>query len=239
MKRTQEPGRAVTAWPVPVGRPPGLGPTWPAGAAWPAAPAWPPGVSRPARPDRSPGASRPARPAWPAWPAGQIQIRQAGRADHGALRDFLAGLSVQTRYLRFFGGALPTSPALLRVLAGERPDADVLVATQNGAIIGHAMAVDSAGPGGGPTAELGVVVADAWQGRGVGTGLVRALAARARARGVTAVMMEVMAENQRVLAMIAGRWPGARHDRSGAYVTVHARLDQQGGTASGALTSSA
>jgi hypothetical protein len=36
--------------------------------------------------------------------------------------------------------------------------------------------------------------------------------------------MEVMAENQRVLAMIASRWPDASHDRNAAYVTVHARL---------------
>jgi len=147
---------------------------------------------------------------------------------------------VRTRYLRFFGGALPTSPAMLRILAGERAGADVLVATQNGAIIGHAMAVDSAGPDGDATAEteIGVVVADAWQGQGVGSGLVRALTARARTRGATTIVMEVMAENQRVLAMIAHRWPSARHDRSAAYLTVHARLDQQGGTASGALTSS-
>jgi GNAT superfamily N-acetyltransferase len=131
---------------------------------------------------------------------------------------------MQTRYLRFFGGALPTSPAMLRVLAGERACADVLVATRHGAIIGHAMAVDTAGPGGDTMAEIGVVVTDAWQGRGVGTGLVRALATRARARGATVLAMEVMAENRRVLAMIAGRWPGARHDRSAACVTVHARL---------------
>jgi len=32
--------------------------------------------------------------------------------------------------------------------------------------------------------------------------------------------MEVMAEKPAVLAMIAGRWPDARHDRSAAYVTV-------------------
>jgi GNAT superfamily N-acetyltransferase len=86
------------------------------------------------------------------------------------------------------------------------------------------MAVDTAGPGGDTMAEIGVVVTDAWQGRGVGTGLVRALATRARARGATVLAMEVMAENRRVLAMIAGRWPGARHDRSAACVTVHARL---------------
>jgi GNAT superfamily N-acetyltransferase len=196
------------AWAAPAARPAGPERAWPAEPAWPATPAWSSGGS------------------WPAWAAGQIRIRPAGCADHGALRAFLAGLSVQTRYLRFFGGARPASPAMLRVLAGERPDADVLVAIQNGAIIGHAMAVDTAGPGGDAAAEIGVVVADAWQGRGLGSGLVRALAARARARGATTLVMEVMAENRRVLAMIAGRWPGARHDRSAAYVTVRTRLDQ-------------
>jgi GNAT superfamily N-acetyltransferase len=166
----------------------------------------------------SPGTS------WPAWPAGRIVIRQAGRGDLGGLRDFLSGLSVRTRYLRFFASAPPAGPAMLRILAGQRPDADALLATRNGVIIGHAMAVDTAGPPGAATTEIGVVVADAWQGRGVGSGLVRALASRARTRGATTLVMEVMAENRRVLAMIAGRWPDARHDRSAAYVTVHARL---------------
>jgi GNAT superfamily N-acetyltransferase len=113
---------------------------------------------------------------------------------------------------------------MLRVLAGQRPGTDALVATWNGVIIGHAMAVDTAGPPGAAATEIGVVVADGWQGRGVGSGLMRALAARARARGATTLVMEVMAENRRVLTMIAGRWPDARYDRSGAYVTVHARL---------------
>ena len=166
----------------------------------------------------SPGTS------WPAWPDGRVLIRQAGGGDLGGLRDFLSGLSVQTRYLRFFAGAPPAGPAMLRILAGQRPDADALVATRNRVIIGHAMAVDAAGPPGAATTEIGVVVADAWQSRGVGSGLVRALASRARARGATTLVMEVMAENQRVLAMIAGRWPDARHDRNSAYLTVHARL---------------
>jgi GNAT superfamily N-acetyltransferase len=154
----------------------------------------------------------------------EIRIRQAGSADQGALRDFLTGLSVRTRYLRFFTGALPTSPAMLRVLAGDRPGTDALVATRNGAVIGHAVATHTAGPGGAATAEMGVVVADAWQGRGIGSGLVRALAARAAARGATTLVMDVLVENQQVLAMIASRWPAARHDRSAAQVTVHARL---------------
>src|SRR5215475_3015372 len=191
----------------------------PAAPAWPAAAAWPGSSDRP-------GASAEPGPApWPAWPAGRVRIRRAASTDQPALRDFLTGLSVRTRYLRFFAGALPASPAMLRALAGARDGVDALVATRNGAIIGHAMAADTTGPDGGAMAEIGVVVADAWQGRGVGSGLLRALAGRARARGATTLAMDVLAENQRVLAMIAARWPAARHDRSAASVTVHARLD--------------
>jgi hypothetical protein len=113
-----------------------------------------------------PGVARPPGPPWPAWPGGRVLIRQAGGGDLAGLGDFLAGLSVRTRHLRFFTSAPPASPAMLRVLAGQRPGTDALVATWNGVIIGHAMAVDTAGPPGAAATEFGVVVADAWQGRG-------------------------------------------------------------------------
>ena len=101
-----------------------------------------------------PGLARSPGTPWPAWPVGRILIRQAGGGDLGGLRDFLAGLSVQTQHLRFFAGA-PASAAMLRVLAGQRPDADALVATRNGVIIGHAMAVDTAGLPGAAATEIG------------------------------------------------------------------------------------
>ena len=55
--------------------------------------------------------------------------------------------------------------------------------------------------------DIGVVVADAWQGQGVGSALVRALVSRAQARGVTSLSMDVLPGNHRVLAMIAGTGP--------------------------------
>ena len=61
------------------------------------------------------------------------------------------------------------------------------------------------------TADVGVVVADAWQRRGVGALLMRALIARAQARGVTALAMDVLPGNRRVLAMILS--PLARRRR--------------------------
>ncbi len=158
---------------------------------------------------------------------GQIQIRQACGVEPAALGDFLAGLSPRTRFLRFFVGGVPRSPSVLRVLAGGRDDVDAVVATEKGEVIGHAMAVDKTAPGGTRLAEIGVVVADARQGQGVGSALVRELTTRARARGATTVVMDVLAENRRALTMIGHHWPAARHDHSAGQVTIHARLAGQ------------
>jgi GNAT superfamily N-acetyltransferase len=171
-------------------------------------------------------------------PATDAGIREASYADHAALRDFLTHLSAQSRYLRFFTGAPLTSPAMLRTLAGDGPGVDAVVAFRGGVIIGHAMAAYDTGPGGTLVADVGVVVADEWQGRGVGSRLIRTLVARARARGATTLVMDVLAENQKMLAMIAGWWPGAGHTRNAAQITVRIQLaPQQGGMTHGRLTS--
>ena len=99
-----------------------------------------------------------------------------------------------------------------------------MVATRGEVIIGHAMAVDRAGPGGVRMTEIGVVVADAWQGQGVGSALVRALITRAQARGVTSVAMDVLPANRQVLAMIAGHWPAAHTGYSQGCHTICVRL---------------
>ncbi len=161
----------------------------------------------------------------------RLEIRQACYADHAALGDFMGGLSLRARYLRFFTGAVTASPAMLRILAGGRDHIDAVVAVENGVIIGHAMASDATGPGGGAVTEIGVVVTDARQGLGVGSALVRTLAARARARGITTATMEVLGENRRVLAMIADHWPAAHHDLSGACATIRVPLPQPADTA--------
>ena len=73
-----------------------------------------------------------------------------------------------------------------------------------------------------------MVVADAWQGQGVGSALVRALISRAQARGVTSLSMEVLPSNRDVLAMIAGYWPATRTHRGVDSVTIHAGLVPDG-----------
>ena len=152
-------------------------------------------------------------------------IRPARAADLPALRDFFAGLSMQARYLRFFA---PTTPgtALLDVLCGVAGGADAVLATRDAVIIGHAMAADRCGPGGARMTDIGVVVADDWQGQGVGSALVRAVVTRAQARGVTSVSMDVLHANHRALAMILGHWPGVRTRRTRDYETIRIQLPQ-------------
>lgn len=154
----------------------------------------------------------------------QLEIRQAGIVDRGAISDFFCGLSARTRYLRFFTSAPSLSARMLRLLAGGSDNIDVVIATERGAVIGHAMAVDALGPGGIRRADVGVVVTDDHQGRGVGSALILALTSRARARGVTTLVMDVLSENRQVLAMIARRWPEARHEHSRASVSVRTGL---------------
>jgi GNAT superfamily N-acetyltransferase len=155
-------------------------------------------------------------------------IQPAGPADTDALRVFLTGLSLRTRYLRFFAGVLPVTPSFLgRMTGGVTPRGgriDALVVTAGGAIIGHGMATDTRDDAGWPVTELGVVVADSHQGHGAGSALIRALTARARARGATMVMMDVLAENREMLALIEHYFPVARYRRTGPYVCVHVQI---------------
>jgi GNAT superfamily N-acetyltransferase len=157
-------------------------------------------------------------------------IRPVCPADRPALRDFFAGLSVQTRYLRFFGPVTPT-PALLDLLCGQAAGVHAVVAfADDGTIVGHAMAADQPEPGDrrdpgrDRTADIGVVVADAWQGRGVGSALMRALVGQAQARGVASLAMDVLHVNRQVLGMILGHWPVADIDNSRDSLDIRIRL---------------
>jgi len=149
-------------------------------------------------------------------------IRPARATDLPALGEFFRELSVQTRYLRFFS-PIRVGPSLLRLLGGDG-STDALLATRDGAIIGHGMAVDVSGSCGAATTDIGVVVADAWQHRGLGSALVRALVTGAQVRGVTSVTMDVMYGNDRALAMIKGHWPDARPRRARDCYTICVQL---------------
>jgi GNAT superfamily N-acetyltransferase len=141
-------------------------------------------------------------------------LRQAGPADSAAIRDFVCRLSPRTQRLRFFAAVAPPSTGLLRALTGASGRADVLLVTDSdGTLIAHGMAADVAGRDG-MESSIGLVVADGWQRRSVGTQLLCALTTRAARRGVGTLVLEVLPDNHVMLGIIGRQWPDAPAERT-------------------------
>jgi acetyltransferase len=113
---------------------------------------------------------------------------------------FVTGLSPATRYLRLQYYATEASrDAVAKLLDVDYVDrlalAAVVGAGDQAEIVGVSRyaRVDATA-----TAECAIVVADAWQGRGLGSELMRSLAVAAAARGLASLEGDTLAENQRI-----------------------------------------
>jgi ribosomal protein S18 acetylase RimI-like enzyme len=156
--------------------------------------------------------------------SGRYRVRAAEPDDRRLIREFVCGLSVRTQYFRFFTAVAPPSAGLLRALSGGSGRADILLVTDDsGAVVGHGMAADGQ-VGGTHAADIGLVVADSWQGQGLGTTLLRLLTDRAAERGVKALVLEVLPDNRRMLGIIERRWPHARRERTLDSIRITAGL---------------
>lgn len=149
-----------------------------------------------------------------------VLIRRARDGDEERVHRFLDGLSPRTRTLRFFTGLGRPSASLVRMLLTVDERRDVLVALHGPEVVGHAMSYR----GEGADVEVAVVVADRWQGRGLGPRLMDALLARAAGRGATTVAMDVLGENRRALRMIRRIWPDARMRVTSGSIAVTAMI---------------
>ncbi len=147
-------------------------------------------------------------------------LRTARESDAGRIREFVCGLSPRSQYFRFFATVAPPSTGLLRALCGAAGTADILLVTDGlGTVIGHGMAADQAG-----AADIGVVVADRWQQRGIGTLLLAALVDRAAGRGVRTLVLDVLPANERMLGIITRRWPAAPRERTPDAIVIRPQL---------------
>ena len=121
----------------------------------------------------------------------RTQVRPADPTDAPALHDLVAGLSLESAHRRFFVGVGPPSPRMVTALLRRDGTHGAWVCADGDRVVGHAMwGVDEG------AAELGVVVADAWQRRGIGRSLTAAAAAEAHSRGLVDVRLHVSAENR-------------------------------------------
>jgi ribosomal protein S18 acetylase RimI-like enzyme len=149
-------------------------------------------------------------------------VREVRQYDADRIREFVCGLSPVSQYLRFFATVAPPSTGLLRALCGG--SADILILTDGcGSLIGHGMAADVAADGG-LASNIGLVIADRWQQQGLGTLLLSALIGRAARRGVRSLVMDVLPANDRMLGILARRWPDAPRERTRDAIIIRPRI---------------
>jgi GNAT superfamily N-acetyltransferase len=144
-------------------------------------------------------------------------------ADAERLVRFHAGLSPETVYRRFFSFHPELSPdELYRFTHVDHRDREAIVATDGTEIV--AVARFDRGPDV-ASAEVAFVVADPWQGRGLGSILFQRLADRARAVGVRRFVAETLPTNHAMLAVFHHAGVPCRSSRADGVVRLVLELD--------------
>lgn len=144
--------------------------------------------------------------------------------DAERLQAFHQRLSHQTRLFRFFGEMPVLSQEFAERLSHvDYHDRMAIVVTPDAAVEEPIVAVaryEQTAPG---EAEFALVIEDRWQGQGIGPQILRALARYARSRGYSALIGNVMYDNEHMLAMLRHLGiPATHHLREGR---VEVRLD--------------
>ncbi|HJQ03331.1 MAG TPA: bifunctional GNAT family N-acetyltransferase/acetate--CoA ligase family protein [Jatrophihabitans sp.] len=150
---------------------------------------------------------------------GAVHLRPIVPDDADALVRLHAGLSIRTRYLRYFS-AYPTIPPrdLVRFSNVDNVDRVALAVWLGGEIIAvgrfDRLSADAGTVG--DTAEVAFVVADAHQGRGIGSVLLEHLVEIGRELDVARFEAVVLAENQQMMRVFldAGFAPSRRLEGS-------------------------
>lgn len=152
-----------------------------------------------------------------------IGVRPISSGDGAALVRFHEGLTRETTRLRFFMVHPELSAKEVeRFTHVDHQDREALVVLDGVDII--AVGRFDRTPGS-DDAEVAFVVADAWQGCGVGTRLLEALTARARAVGVTGLFAETLEENHRMRHLFRHLGLPATSSAQMGVVRVAVRLD--------------
>ena len=131
----------------------------------------------------------------------EYRVRPIRPDDRERDRAFIAGLSTQSRYSRMMGLVREPSAQLLDhlVRVDYRREMALVAVTGEGA---EETIIAVARYGGNPAyCEFAVAVADAWQGRGIGTHLSEFLFAYAKAHGVRRMYAILLADNKRMLKL--------------------------------------
>jgi RimJ/RimL family protein N-acetyltransferase len=132
-----------------------------------------------------------------------VRLRQVRAGDAAALARAYANLGEQSRYRRFFT-VMPELPGSTLKAAAEvdheNHEALVAVPLRSSEIVGECRFIRRADQP--DSADAGVTVVDAWQGRGLGSALLTRLSERALELGIEYFTAEILAENRTMLALL-------------------------------------
>lgn len=178
------------------------------------------------------GAAGDADP-WPAWPvlpcpgharagggAVRLWLRPPASCDLSRIAAMWERCSLATRMARFHAPVRDIPASYLQAVLSDPSASLVAVPGRSGVVVALASLV----PGGDSSAELGVLVEDAWQRRGIGRQLVAHLIAAASARQITELTASVLTQNATaadLLRQVPGEFSLTRH---GTTVSVRVRL---------------
>ena len=156
--------------------------------------------------------------------AGTCAVRRAGAEDRPALERMLARCTGQTRYRRFHGPvkvfperylteALSGSPLHFALVASAVDDAVVANAVVANAVVDDAaddrpvVALASCRAVDEGVAELGILVEDDWQRRGVGGYLLAEIVAYAERTGLRALQAQILADQPWIVGLLRRHGP--------------------------------
>jgi GNAT superfamily N-acetyltransferase len=154
----------------------------------------------------------------------ELTVRLAGPDDVPALQDLHAECSPDSRYRRYLAGTGGPNPAQLgRLLASTHGTTLIAERESELRVVAMANLVWD-----GPEAEIGLLVADAWQRRGLGSALLHRMVRLAISAGLEALHAHTHADNTPMIRTMRRMGRPLRHSADGPILTVTADLRPEG-----------
>jgi RimJ/RimL family protein N-acetyltransferase len=132
---------------------------------------------------------------------GTVWIRLGRPEDADAVAAMHERCSQRTLYRRYLTGVAEWRDLSLRRLTGGHRGATLVVMSEDGSIVGLGNVFPDH-PGDGHAAEFALIVEDAYQGRGIGTRLLRHMLELAQRLGIQHVVATLLAENKEMLSVL-------------------------------------
>jgi acetate---CoA ligase (ADP-forming) len=126
-----------------------------------------------------------------------VHVRPVCGDDLPAVRAFLAGLSEESRWFRFFSAAINVERAAAAAVDAQGGLSLIVLTGADGRVIGQGSFV----PLGAGRAELAFAIADGWQEHGIATILLAHLADAAASAGIHTFRASVLVSNHRMIGV--------------------------------------